>query len=262
MQAYRSSSLRSWTLIERKPEPTGVVVGPLIPTPVRLIDSRVRWGNGVALLAVDVLARRLLVPLELDPGRLQHPAGGLDELGAGAVAGDQGDRVGHGRRDAIGAPAIARDNCALLRECTRGNRRARADRAPPTRSSTSLRRWRATTSSSDDAGAGRGAAPRGGRVGRGRGARAGRALRLPQTIRWGVEANQNPPKLRTHDRFGNRIDEVEFHPAWHELMRIGIAARPARARPGASRSPAPTSRAARCSCSSARSRRAWAARSR
>jgi putative acyl-CoA dehydrogenase len=45
---------------------------------------------------------------------------------------------------------------------------------------------------------------------------------LPQTIRWGVEANQNPPKLRTHDRFGNRIDEVEFHPAWHELMRIGI----------------------------------------
>ena len=24
--------------------------------------------------------------------------------------------------------------------------------------------------------------------------------------------------LRTHDRYGNRIDEVEFHPAWHELM--------------------------------------------
>ena len=47
MQAYRSSSLRSWTLIERKPEPTGVVVGPLIPTPVRLIDSRVRSGNGL-----------------------------------------------------------------------------------------------------------------------------------------------------------------------------------------------------------------------
>jgi putative acyl-CoA dehydrogenase len=45
---------------------------------------------------------------------------------------------------------------------------------------------------------------------------------LPQTIRWGVEANQNPPTLRTHDRYGNRIDEVEFHPAWHELMRIGI----------------------------------------
>jgi putative acyl-CoA dehydrogenase len=31
-------------------------------------------------------------------------------------------------------------------------------------------------------------------------------------------ANENPPKLRTHDRFGNRVDEVEFHPAWHELL--------------------------------------------
>ena len=41
--------------------------------------------------------------------------------------------------------------------------------------------------------------------------------------RWGVEANANPPVLRTHDRFGHRIDEVEFHPAWHELMREGIA---------------------------------------
>ena len=30
--------------------------------------------------------------------------------------------------------------------------------------------------------------------------------------------NENPPRLRTHDRFGNRVDEVEFHPAWHELM--------------------------------------------
>src|SRR5918992_246268 len=44
----------------------------------------------------------------------------------------------------------------------------------------------------------------------------------PDTIRLGVEANENPPRLRTHDRFGHRVDEVEFHPAWHELMRIGI----------------------------------------
>ena len=35
-------------------------------------------------------------------------------------------------------------------------------------------------------------------------------------------ANENPPKLKTHDRYGNRIDEVEFHPAWHELMRRAI----------------------------------------
>jgi putative acyl-CoA dehydrogenase len=45
----------------------------------------------------------------------------------------------------------------------------------------------------------------------------------PDTIRLGVEANENPPRLRTHDRWGNRIDEVEFHPAWHELMRLGIS---------------------------------------
>ncbi len=45
----------------------------------------------------------------------------------------------------------------------------------------------------------------------------------PDVIRLGVQANENPPRLRTHDRFGNRIDEVEFHPAWHELMRLGIS---------------------------------------
>ncbi len=28
--------------------------------------------------------------------------------------------------------------------------------------------------------------------------------------------------LRTHDRYGNRIDEVEFHPAWHKLMQMGV----------------------------------------
>ncbi len=50
----------------------------------------------------------------------------------------------------------------------------------------------------------------------------GEAAGRAQTLRWGFEANENPPKLRTHDRYGNRIDEVEFHPAWHELMRIGI----------------------------------------
>jgi putative acyl-CoA dehydrogenase len=39
---------------------------------------------------------------------------------------------------------------------------------------------------------------------------------------WGRLANENKPILRTHDRYGNRIDEVEFHPAWHELMRMGV----------------------------------------
>jgi putative acyl-CoA dehydrogenase len=35
-------------------------------------------------------------------------------------------------------------------------------------------------------------------------------------------ANENPPVLRTHDRYGNRIDEVEFHPSWHWLMSQAI----------------------------------------
>jgi putative acyl-CoA dehydrogenase len=43
-----------------------------------------------------------------------------------------------------------------------------------------------------------------------------------RAIRWGTEANENPPKLKTHDRFGHRIDEVDFHPAWHELLAEGV----------------------------------------
>jgi putative acyl-CoA dehydrogenase len=39
---------------------------------------------------------------------------------------------------------------------------------------------------------------------------------------WGRLANENEPVLRTHDRYGNRIDEVEFHPAWHKLMTLGV----------------------------------------
>jgi putative acyl-CoA dehydrogenase len=35
-------------------------------------------------------------------------------------------------------------------------------------------------------------------------------------------ANENPPVLRAYDRFGERVDEVEFHPAWHELLRLGV----------------------------------------
>src|SRR5438874_8243556 len=54
----------------------------------------------------------------------------------------------------------------------------------------------------------------------------------------GRQANENLPRLRTHDRSGNRVDEVEFHPAWHELMTVavrhGLHGAPWRdARPGA-----------------------------
>jgi putative acyl-CoA dehydrogenase len=33
-------------------------------------------------------------------------------------------------------------------------------------------------------------------------------------------ANRHLPELKTHDRFGHRIDWVEFHPAWHQLMAL------------------------------------------
>jgi putative acyl-CoA dehydrogenase len=39
---------------------------------------------------------------------------------------------------------------------------------------------------------------------------------------WGRLANENKPLLRTFDRYGHRIDEVEFHPAWHQLMKMGV----------------------------------------
>lgn len=33
-------------------------------------------------------------------------------------------------------------------------------------------------------------------------------------------ANRHLPELKTHDRFGNRVDWVEFHPSWHQLMEL------------------------------------------
>jgi putative acyl-CoA dehydrogenase len=35
-------------------------------------------------------------------------------------------------------------------------------------------------------------------------------------------ANRNPPVLRTHDRYGKRIDEVDYHPSYHQLMERAI----------------------------------------
>ncbi|SPE99656.1 acyl-CoA dehydrogenase family protein [Streptomyces sp. MA5143a] len=52
----------------------------------------------------------------------------------------------------------------------------------------------------------------------------GRTAGSEQVQEWGRLANENPPKLRTHDRYGNRIDEVEFHPSWHRLLGKGVSA--------------------------------------
>lgn len=53
--------------------------------------------------------------------------------------------------------------------------------------------------------------------------RVGRLAGGAQAQQWAAQANRYEPELATHDRFGHRIDEVDFHPAWHQLMNIAIA---------------------------------------
>jgi putative acyl-CoA dehydrogenase len=68
--------------------------------------------------------------------------------------------------------------------------------------------------------------------------RLGRRAGSAEAQEWGELANRHAPVLRTHDRYGHRVDEVDFHPSWHRLMRVaveeGLAGAPwADARPGA-----------------------------
>ncbi|WP_137388687.1 acyl-CoA dehydrogenase family protein [Rhodoligotrophos defluvii] len=46
-----------------------------------------------------------------------------------------------------------------------------------------------------------------------------------EVMSWGVAANRHPPELRAFDRFGRRIDEMSFHPAYHALMQLAMAHR-------------------------------------
>src|SRR3954462_213034 len=111
--AYMSSAFRSPTLTERKPPPTGVVIGPLSATPLRRTESSVGSGRGVAPAGAAGVAWRpgervpavgvhpvcpglRDVPLERDAGGLEHPPRRLGELGAGAVTRDQCHRMFHG----------------------------------------------------------------------------------------------------------------------------------------------------------------------
>jgi putative acyl-CoA dehydrogenase len=50
----------------------------------------------------------------------------------------------------------------------------------------------------------------------------GAKLGSAATIEAGRLAHRFPPELKTFDRFGNRIDRVEFHPAWHQIMSLII----------------------------------------
>ena len=44
-----------------------------------------------------------------------------------------------------------------------------------------------------------------------------------EVIRWGFLANENPPTFDTHDRYGHRVDQVHYHPAYHWLMDMALS---------------------------------------
>ena len=54
--------------------------------------------------------------------------------------------------------------------------------------------------------------------------RFGGQLGSADLLRDGHSANVYPPKLETHDRFGRRIDHVEYHEAYHRLMQTSMNA--------------------------------------
>lgn len=53
----------------------------------------------------------------------------------------------------------------------------------------------------------------------------GRVVGSAETTELARLANEHKPILRTHDRFGRRLDRVEYHPAYHELMRLAYQSR-------------------------------------
>ncbi|THA28920.1 DNA alkylation response protein [Streptomyces sp. A1277] len=54
--------------------------------------------------------------------------------------------------------------------------------------------------------------------------RLGRLVGGAQAQEWAEQANLNEPVLRTHDRYGHRVDEIDFHPAYHHLMDTSVSA--------------------------------------
>ncbi len=50
----------------------------------------------------------------------------------------------------------------------------------------------------------------------------GRRMASAEVYEWGFLANRHGPVLHTHDRYGNRVDLVEFHPAWHSLLDLAV----------------------------------------
>jgi len=54
--------------------------------------------------------------------------------------------------------------------------------------------------------------------------RLGKLAGTAEPQRWADEANRHEPRLITHDRYGHRVDEVDFHPSWHRLMAVAVGA--------------------------------------
>ena len=52
----------------------------------------------------------------------------------------------------------------------------------------------------------------------------GRRAGGEEALTWGREANRYEPELHTHDRYGNRLDEVTYHPSYHRLMETAVLA--------------------------------------
>jgi putative acyl-CoA dehydrogenase len=50
----------------------------------------------------------------------------------------------------------------------------------------------------------------------------GETVASARVARLAYDSNRHGPELKSHDRFGHRIDEIEFHPSWHELMALAI----------------------------------------
>ncbi|MEO8411795.1 MAG: acyl-CoA dehydrogenase family protein, partial [Propionivibrio sp.] len=50
----------------------------------------------------------------------------------------------------------------------------------------------------------------------------GQSIGTASYLELGHLANHHPPEFDTHDRFGNRIDLVKYHPAYHQLMQTSI----------------------------------------
>ena len=179
---------------------------------------------------------RALAPLPSVSGREHQAAGGPAAARSGGrprsrVAGADGCGGGDATSASPGPRRRRRPGHAPRRPGGRRARPARRDthrvdnQAPALAGFDPLGCDPALTAAVRRGGGGGAAAPR--TPGRGRRVAAGAGAR--------AAADSHPPVLHTHDRYGHRIDEVEFHPSWHWLMRTAVgwglhAIRP-RARP-------------------------------